>query len=219
MAELVEHLVGNLGICCDVSTVNLDIDRCRQAEVQSLGDNIGGKKVKRGSGIFLWQFVTKSPDVIGGSVVLLFEGNQNVCIRCSGQARAAIDVVDVAVGKTDDIEDVIHLRGKNRLTNATLDQVHQTRGLLNTGSCLRTHMQNKLAAVRVREKILAKKRNQSKRQETNNKKAWNKGEPNRNKLRQQRGVGEANFLKVPLERSLKTGKNVTRGRNAMVVRF
>jgi hypothetical protein len=60
-------------------------------------------------------------------------------------------------------------------------------------------MQNKLAAVGIREKILAKKRKQSKREEADNQKAWNEGEPNRNKPCQQRGIGRANFLKEPLK--------------------
>jgi hypothetical protein len=43
-------------------------------------------------------------------------------------------------------------------------------------------MQNKLAAVGIREKILAKKRNQSERKEADDQETWNEGEPNRNKL-------------------------------------
>ncbi len=68
--------------------------------------------------------------------------------------------------------------GRNRLPNATLHQIRQTGGLFNTGSRLRTHMQNELAAVGVREKVLAKKRNQSEAQEADDKKARDKGEPN-----------------------------------------
>src|ERR1700733_12994817 len=69
---------------------------------------------------------------------------------------------------------------------------------------------NKLATVGIREKILAKKRNQSERKEADNKEAGNEGEPNRNELRQQRRVGGADLLEQTLETPLETGKHVLR---------
>ncbi len=86
MAEFFKHLVGDVGICRDVRTVNLDIDRRRQAKVQSLGHNIRREKVERGSGKSLWQFVAKSPDIIRGRMMLLFQRDQNVRICCAGKA-------------------------------------------------------------------------------------------------------------------------------------
>jgi hypothetical protein len=60
------------------------------------------------------------------------------------------------------------------LAEAALNLINYSCGVLNTGSSLRAYMQNKLAAVRIREKILAKKRNQSERKETDNYEARNK---------------------------------------------
>ena len=96
------------------------------------------------------------------------------------------------------------------MANAALNQIHQARRFFNTGSCLRADMQNKLAAVGIREKVLAKKRNQSQCKEADNNKAWDEGDPNRNKLCQQRGVGRANSLEELLKTFLKAGEDIPR---------
>src|ERR1700722_12384583 len=217
MADLFEHLVGDAGIPSGVCTLDLYIDGRRQPEVQSLGFNVGREKVERNAWILPRQPITESAHIIRGRMMLRFEGNQDVSVRCAGSPRGVIHVVDVAVGKAYVVENVVHLGGRNPLTNAALNQIHQTRGFFNTGSCLRAHMQNKLAAVGGREKILAKKRNQSPGKKADNNKAWNEGEPNRNELCQQRGVGRANSLKEPLKTSLKASEDISRRRAAMLV--
>src|ERR1700721_814579 len=100
MADLPEHLVGNAGIRKDVCALDLNIDGCRQPEVQSLGGNVGREKVERDAWKIPRQHITECTNIIGGRMMLLFEGNQDVSIRCPSRPRAIIHVVDVAVGKT-----------------------------------------------------------------------------------------------------------------------
>src|SRR6202041_3762613 len=70
MAELFEHLVGNAGIRTNVCTLDLDIDGCRQPEVQSLGGNVGREKGERDAWKLPRQPITESTHIIRGRMML-----------------------------------------------------------------------------------------------------------------------------------------------------
>src|SRR5262249_16457562 len=108
-------------------------------------------------------------------MMLFLERDEDVCSCGAGGSRAVVDVVEGAVRKTKFVEDVVHLGRWNCLPDTCFNLIRKTRSFFNAGSCLRSYMQNELAAVGIREKILTKKRNESEGQYTDDNKAWNKG--------------------------------------------
>src|SRR3984957_5179928 len=117
MAKFFEHLVGNAGIRSKVCPLDLDIDGRWYAEVQSLGGNVGREAVEGDAWILPRQPITESTHIIRGRMMLLFEGDQDVSVRCAGSPRGVIHIVDVAVGKTYVVENVVHLGRWNPLAN------------------------------------------------------------------------------------------------------
>ena len=57
--NLVEHLVGDCAVAFDVGAVDLDVDRRGQAEVEDLGDDVGGQEVERRAGKFARQLLAQ----------------------------------------------------------------------------------------------------------------------------------------------------------------
>ena len=98
----------------------------------------------------------KIADVIGRGVVFLVERNQYVGIsRAYGSGRV-VHIVELAVREADIVGNALHLLTGNLAANRAFDQVAKHRGVFDPRSGLGANMQDELAAVGVREKVLAK---------------------------------------------------------------
>ena len=166
MAQLVHHLGCDALVACDVRTVDLDVDRGREAEVERLGDDVSGQEIEGDAAKLAREPLAEAADIVCGRVVFLFERDEDVGIGCAGEARAIVDVVDVADGQADVIENVVDLCGRYLFADLALHKIEQARGFFNAHSRRGPDMKNELPAVGLRKEIFAQERHQNEGSET-----------------------------------------------------
>ncbi len=152
--KLGQHAVGYLAIPLNVRSIDLNIHRRGHPEIENLANHIGRQEIKHHAGIVMSQFHSQVAHIIGRGMVLGFERDHDVRIIGADESGCPVDIADIAVGQADVVDDAVHFVGRHHLTDGGFHHVAQPRHLFDTRSRLGSHVQNKLAAIRVREKIL-----------------------------------------------------------------
>src|ERR1700733_7399025 len=96
VTQLSQHLVGNAAVVGNVGSVDLNVDRRRQTEVQRLGHDVSRREIKRHSGKFAREPLAQGPHVAGSRVVLFVQRHEHICVGLSSEPGVVVHVVDVA---------------------------------------------------------------------------------------------------------------------------
>ncbi len=161
-AELGKNLVC-LGLACDrIVALNLDVDGRGQSKVENLCCDISGEGIKGRCGKHAGQIASECAYIIRCRPVIGLERYQNVAVPCAQRSVGQVLRVQRAVGQADVVEDVVDLISWYLLTDLSLNQIEQLRGLFNTHSRRRPDMENELPTVSLREKVFTKERYQAK---------------------------------------------------------
>ena len=123
--------------------------------------------------------------------------------------------VDGAVRQTDIVQNRVHIPHRNDLADGGLDQISEPRGFFDPSACLRTHMQDELPAIGIREEILAEPRGKREHGEAANKEDWDEQRPPAYRGDQRAVVSATQTFKSPLEPTLCQHQRVARGREVM----
>src|SRR5262249_2118612 len=111
LAQLVQDLVGHLPVALDVVPLDLHVDGGGETEVQDLRHDVRGHEVEGDTGKLLGQAPAERAHVIGGGLMAFIQGDEDVGVGGAYEARAAVHVVDGAVGQADVVDDVVQLVG------------------------------------------------------------------------------------------------------------
>src|SRR5260370_26443567 len=102
------------------------------------------------------QLDAQSTQLAGGGAVLGLEGDRDVRIVCANESGCPVDIANVAVVQANVVDDTVHFLGRHHLANGAFDHVAQASHLFNACSCFSSQVKNKLAAIRIRKKVLTK---------------------------------------------------------------
>ena len=152
-----EDLVGDDPVAGDVCPFNLDVDGCGQAEVEDLGDDVGGQKVEGGAGELAGKLGAESADEVLGGGVVLVERYQDVGVAGADQAGGGVLGVQGGVGQADVVQDVVELGGWDGAANLLLHQIADFGGVFNAGATGSAQVENERPAVAGGKEVLAKK--------------------------------------------------------------
>ena len=119
-----QHFVGDAAIVGNVGTVDLNVDRRRQTEVQGLGHDVGRQDIESHSGKLARELLAQGPDVAGSRVVLLIQRDKHIGIGFPGESGVVVHKVDVADRQADIVEDIVDFSRRNGLPNAVLYLIH-----------------------------------------------------------------------------------------------
>src|SRR5579872_24175 len=86
--------------------------------------------------------------------VILFQAHKNIHITRANRSGVAVREVDAAVRQADGVDNAVNFLRRNLLPDGLLDQIRETRSLLDSRPGARSHMQFELPRVHRREKIL-----------------------------------------------------------------
>ncbi len=158
MLELGEHVVGDLAIVGSVCTLKLDVDGRGEAEVEDLGNDVGGQEVEGDAGKVAGEPLAKLGYKIGGGSVVFFEGDHDVSVACAEEAGGGVLEVERAVGQADVVEDVVHLPGGDDGADLLLDEIAEFGGLFDAGPALGADVEDEGAVVAAGEEVLTPER-------------------------------------------------------------
>src|SRR6185437_6756235 len=144
--DLLQELLREVAIRLDVPAENLNIDRRREAEVQNLTDQVGGKKVEQRSRKFRGQLAPQFRDVFVEGMVFLGQRNQDVAVRRADSSVVAVRGIRAAIRDADIIEDIHQFARRHDLADSVLDQVEQLGGFLDACSRPGANVKAELAA-------------------------------------------------------------------------
>ncbi len=154
VADLLEDRIGHFAVALQVGAFDLDVDRGGQAEIQHLGDDIGGQEIEGHAGKLLRQDLAQTRDISVGRPVIGLERYHDIGVRRADQAGDRMRQIDRAVGQADIVGDRILLARRDFLPDDGLDEIGKARRLLDSRAGFGAHVQDELAAVRAREEIL-----------------------------------------------------------------
>ena len=122
-AKLLENLIGHSTVGLDIGAFDLNVDRSRQAEVENLGDNVGGQKIEGHAGKLLRQLLAQAPDIVRRRVMLAVERHGDVGIARPDHAIRAVHEVHGAIGQADIVDNGAHFLARNQLPDCVLHQI------------------------------------------------------------------------------------------------
>ena len=193
------NLSANLRLPSDIGAVDLNIDRRGQAEIQDLGDHVGGQEIEHRAGKLAVSFRPQRLNPLLRRVVILFERNQDVGVRRADHAAVVVSRVDAAVGQAHVVDDAVQFARRNLPADRLIDQIADARGLLDAGSGLGAEVQAELAVVAGREEILPKPRESRKRAHTDSEKHRDENQPAVNEGGEQQLIAQAQPLETAFE--------------------
>ncbi len=155
LAEFGEDFVGYAAIPFRVRTFDLNVHGSGKAEIQDLGGDVGGEKIKSGAGKLRGQLFAELAHVGGGGVMIFVQRDEDVRITGADEAGGAVHVVDGAVRQADVVGDGVEFAFGNCAADGGFNFVAEFCGFLDAGSGLCAQMKNELAAVCAGEEILA----------------------------------------------------------------
>ena len=106
-----EKSVGIGAVLLQIVAHDLQIDRCRQTEIDDLGDNIRGQQGKHGAGEQVRQDFAHPALVAGSGGV--FQGNQDVGILYPDGAGIAVSEIDAADRHANVVNDRVEVRRRD----------------------------------------------------------------------------------------------------------
>ena len=215
LPQLVQHLVGEATIALDVRPLDLDVDRCRQAEVDDLRHDVRGQEVEGDARKRRRQLLSERPDIVGGGAMVALQRDQDVRVGGADDAGGAVHPVDGAVGEPDVVEDHVDLAGGDLTPDGRLHEVGQARGLLDAGARLRPQVEGELSTVGIREEVLAQSRREQERGCTDGQEHRDEDDAAGYQECEQSPVAEANPLEPAFERLLRAGQRISRRRRAL----
>src|SRR6202011_3990417 len=109
LADFAKDLVGDLPVAVDICAIDLDIDRRRQPEIQDLRHHVGGQEGEGDGRELAGQIRAQPPHIVGGGMMVLFEGNHDVRVACTDEAGGGVHEIDAAEGQPDVVENVVRL--------------------------------------------------------------------------------------------------------------
>ena len=149
-----QDLIGHSAVGLDIRALDLHVDGRGQAEVENLGDDVGGQEIENHPGKLLGELFAQGPDIVRRRAMLWVERHGDVGIARPDHAIGAVHGVHGAIGQADVVDDGTHFMARNHLPDGVLHQVAEPRRLLNAGAGFRSHMQDELTTVGTGEEIL-----------------------------------------------------------------
>src|ERR1700679_2647 len=116
--------------------------------------------------------------------------------------------VERGVGKTDVVEDVVHLILRDGGTNGLLDQIAEAGRFLDAGSGLGADVEDEGAIVAVGKKVLTQQRDEQHADEAGEQEERDEHLASFNELSEERLVGGANGFEAAFEAALEAGKDI-----------
>ncbi len=210
LGELLHHGGDDGAVAGVVVAFDLDVDGSGKAEVEDLGDDVGGKEVEGDAGELAGQAFAEGADVVGGGRVILLEGDHDVGVGGTEETAGGVLGVHGGVGKADVVEDVVHLAGRDGLADGLLDEIAEPSGLLDAGSGLGADVQDEGAVVGGGEEVLAEERDQEQRDQAGEQEERDEELAGFDQLGEKRFVGGADAFEAALEAALEAGEDVLR---------
>ena len=152
--EFLRKQVVALLICRGTQDGN--VDGSGRAEVQNLGDDVGGLKIELHAGKFLRQLFAEDVDVFGGTFgALALELDENFGVGSADGAGVAVSEIDAAIWKANVVENGDELVPGNGFSNGLIHLIDQASGFFDAQAGAGAHVKADLAGVDAGEEIAA----------------------------------------------------------------
>ncbi len=164
-ADAGEEFLGEGVDLLAVGAGELDVDGSGEAEVENLGDDVGGREPEGHVGKVFGHLVADLADDLGGGEFAGLEGDEDVGVGGAGGAGVVVGGIDAAVGQADVVDDVAELMGGDDLAEHALDEVDVAGGLLDAGAGAHADVEVEAAGVDGGEEVFAEEGEEQKRED------------------------------------------------------
>ena len=207
-AQLAQDAIAESGGLVQIVAGDLYVNRGRGAEIQNLADNIGGREGECHAGKIARQFLAQPPHIVGGGPVAFLQRDQDIAVAGADGAGIVIGDIGRAGGKTDIVDDRVHLAGGNDAADIGFDAGEFRQGVFQAGASRQTGVQHHLTGINGGEEIRAEEGHKPERYQHQRHEDGDEQAPAHHGQRQQVAIAFAHGGDAILELALQPGQRI-----------